>query len=196
MSFYRALLQNHVLANLTFILVLVVGTLSYLALPRQQDPTINFNWIIITTVLPGAAAVDVEKKVTDPLEDALRKLQDVKFMSSNSRESVSSILVRFEDIDDRTFDRRIADLRREIQNEQDELPEAAEDSVILEITSANGFPSATIAVVGQGFDENLRRQARNVRKAVERLDGVDRVDAVGLQDPELQVRCYPKRLED
>ena len=173
MSYYRALLQNHVLANLTFILVLVVGTLSYLALPRQQDPTINFNWIIITTVLPGAAAVDVEKKVTDPLEDALRKLQDVKFMSSNSRESVSSILVRFEDIDDRTVDRRIADLRREIQNEQDELPEAAEDSVILEITSANGFPSATIAVVGQGFDENLRRQARNVRKAVERLDGVD-----------------------
>ena len=40
MSFYRALLQNHVLANLTFVLVLIVGTLSYLALPRQQDPTI------------------------------------------------------------------------------------------------------------------------------------------------------------
>ena len=196
MSFYRTLLRNHVLANLTFILVLIVGTLSYLALPRQQDPTINFNWIIISTVLPGAAAVDVEKKVTDPLEDALRKIQDVKFMSSNSRESVSSILVRFEDIDDRTFDRRIADLRREIQNEQDELPDAAEDSVILEITSANGFPSATIAVVGQGFDENLRRQARNVRKTVERLDGVDRVDAVGMQDPELQVRFYPERLEE
>ena len=75
MSFYRSLLNNDVLANLTFILVLVVGTLSYLALPRQQDPTINFNWIIITTVLPGASAVDVEKKVTDPLEDALRQIR-------------------------------------------------------------------------------------------------------------------------
>ena len=195
MGLYRALLQNHVLANLTFLLVLVVGTLSYLSLPRQQDPTINFNWIIITTVLPGASATDVEKKVTDPLEDALRRIQDVKFMSSNSRESVSNILVRFEDIDDRTFDRRIADLRREIQNEQDELPDAAEDPVILEVTSANGFPSATIAVVGQGMDENLRRQARNVRKALERLDGVDRIDAVGLPDPELHVRFYPDRLE-
>jgi len=195
-GFYRRLLHNHVLANLTFILVLVVGTLSYLGLARQQDPTINFNWIVITTVLPGASAVDVEKKVTDPLEDALRRLQDVKFMSSNSRESVSNILVRFEDIDDRTFDKRIADLRREIQNEQDELPDAAEDSVILEITSANGFPSATIAVVGQGMDENLRRQARNVRKALERITGVDRVDAIGLPDPELQVRFYPERLEE
>ena len=195
MPFYRSLLNNHVLANLTFILILVVGALSYLALPRQQDPTINFNWIIISTVLPGASAIDVEKKVTDPLEDALRRIQDVKFMSSNSRESVSSILIRFEDIDDRTFDKRVSDLRREIQNKQDELPDAAEDSQILEITSASGFPSATIAVVGAGMDENLRRQARNVRKAMERVQGVDRVDAIGLPDPELQVRFYPKKLE-
>ena len=196
MNFYQSLLRNHVLANLTFVLVLVIGTLSYQALPRQQDPTINFNWIIITTVLPGASAGDVEKKVTDPLEDALRRLQDVKFMSSNSRESFSSILIRFEDIDERTFDRRIADLRREIQNEQDELPQAAEDSQILEITSANGYASATIAVIGSALDENLRRQARNVRKSVERLAGVDRVDAIGLPDPELQVRFYPQRLEE
>ena len=99
---FRRLLENHVLANLTFVLVLVIGLLAYTSMPRQQDPTINFNWIIITTVLPGASALDVEKKVTDPMEDAIRKLQDVKFMSSNSRESVSSILVRFEDID--TYD--------------------------------------------------------------------------------------------
>lgn len=196
MSWYSHLLRNHVLANLTFLLVLIVGSLSYLALPRQQDPTINFNWIIITTVLPGASAIDVESKLTDPLEDALRKIRDVKFMSSNSREAVSSILVRFEDIDQRTFDKRVADLRREIQNEQDELPEAAEDSVILEVTSASGFPSATIAVVGPAMDENLRRQARNVRKAIERLDGVDRVDPIGLPDPEIQVRFYPERLEE
>ena len=196
MRFYRALLRNHVLANLTFVLVLVVGGLSYLALPRQQDPTINFNWIIITTVLPGASAIDIEAKVTDPLEDALRTLQDVKFMSSNSRESVSSILIRFEDVDDRTFDRRVNDLRREIQNKQDELPEATEDPMILEVTSANGFPSATLAVVGQGMDENLRRQARNVRKALERLGGVDRVDAIGLPEPELQVRFDPALLEN
>ena len=193
---FRSLLHNHVLANLTFVLVLVVGSLSYMSLPRQQDPTINFNWIVITTVLPGASAQDVEQKVTDPLEDALRRIQDVNFMSSNSRTSVSSILVRFEDIDQRTFDKRVADLRREIQNEEEELPEAAEDPQILEITSANGFASATIAVIGEDMDENLRRQARNVRKDLERIRGVDRVDAIGLPEPELQVRFDPATLEN
>ncbi len=194
-SFYRSLLQNHVLANLTFVLVLVIGVLSYLGLPRQQDPTINFNWIVITTVLPGASALDVEKKVTDPIEDAVRKIQDINFMSSNSRESVSSILVRFQDIDERNFDKRVADLRREIQNKEDELPQAAEDPQIIEITSANAFPSATVAVVGQALDENLRIQARNIQKGLERLKGVDRVDPVGLPDPELHVTFDPAMLE-
>ncbi|MDX1605221.1 MAG: efflux RND transporter permease subunit, partial [Candidatus Competibacterales bacterium] len=55
-------LGNHVLANLTFAVVLVMGTLSYATLPRQQDPSINFNWIEITTLYPGAAAEDVEKQ--------------------------------------------------------------------------------------------------------------------------------------
>ena len=141
MPMFERLLHNHVLANLTFLLVFIVGVLSYINLPRQQDPTINFNWIIISTLLPGASAPDVEKKVTDPLEDEIRKVQDVKFMSSNSREAVSSILVRFEDIDVRVFDKRVNDLRSKIQNVEDELPEAAEDPVILEITSANAFPS-------------------------------------------------------
>jgi multidrug efflux pump subunit AcrB len=192
----QALLRNHVLANLAFALVLVIGLLSYLNLPRQQDPTINFNWIVITTVLPGASALDVEKKVTDPLEDAIRKVQDIKFMSSNSRSSVSSILVRFQDIDARTFDKRVNDLRREIQNQEQELPEAAEDPQILEITSANAFPTASVAVVGAADDDNLRIQARNIEKALERINGVDRVDPIGLPDPELQVLVDPAALEN
>lgn len=192
---YRSLLRNHVLANLTFVLVLLIGLMSYQMLPRQQDPSINFNWIVITTILPGASAIDVEKKVTDPLEDAIRGIQDIKFVSSNSRQSVSSILVRFRDISERIFDKRINDIRREIQNAEDELPEQAEDSFIVEITSANAFPSATVAVVGQADDENLRVQARNVEKALERISGVDRVDPVGLSSPEIHVNFDPAELE-
>ena len=194
-TFLQGLYRNHVLANLVFVLVLVIGLLSYQQLPRQQDPTINFNWIVITTVLPGASALDVEKQVTDPLEDAIEQVQDIKFMSSNSRTSVSSILVRFQDIDQRIFDKRVSDLRRGIQNSQDELPAAASDPQILEITSANAFPAATVAVVGQAMDEELRIQANNIQKDIERLKGVDRVDPIGLPDPELQVYFDPAMLE-
>lgn len=192
---YARFLQNHVLANLAFVLVLVIGFLAYQMLPRQQDPSINFNWVQITTILPGASASDIEQRVTEPLEDAIRNVSDIKFASSNSREAVSSILVRFEDIDTRTYDKRIADLRREIQNAESDLPQEAEDPKIFELTTANAFPSATVAVVGNANDETLRQQAYQVQKDIKRLDGADRVDAVGLQDPELQVNFDPEMLQ-
>ena len=50
----RLLISNKVLTNLTFILVLAMGILAYWSLPRQQDPTINFNWIVITVAWPGS----------------------------------------------------------------------------------------------------------------------------------------------
>ncbi|WP_435686412.1 efflux RND transporter permease subunit, partial [Sedimenticola selenatireducens] len=187
--------SNHVLANLTFGLVLVVGFLSYNLMPREQDPSINFNWIDITTVLPGAAAADVEKRVTEVLEKKIRTISDIKFVSSVSRESISSILVRFEDIKPEVFDKRVADLRREVQNADDELPDNATTPFVFEITTANAFPSATLAIVGPADDENLRRQAENVKKDLERIKGVDRILDTALRDPELQINFYPERLE-
>lgn len=191
----QRLLSHHVLANLTFVLVLLIGTIAYNKLPRQQDPTINFNWLVVTTALPGASAEDVETRVTDPLEDAIRSIADIKFASSNSRQGISSLLVRFEDISSATFDKRVADLRREIQNAESELPEAATDPVILELTSANAFPSVMVAVTAAADDENLRRQARAIEADLEQLAGVDRVDPIGLDDPELQINFDPAALQ-
>ncbi|HSH41668.1 MAG TPA: efflux RND transporter permease subunit [Arenicellales bacterium] len=191
---YLRLLQNHVLANLLFALVLAVGIASYLLLPRQQDPTINFNWIDITTVFPGASATDVEARVTDVLEEAIRNVSDIDFVSSNSREGVSSILVRFEDISEREFDQRVTSLRREIQNKDDELPDEVEDPYIFEVTSANAFPTATVVVTGPADDESLRYQSELAMKDIERIDGVDRILDTALREPELQVLFDPVEL--
>ncbi len=189
------LLQNHVLANLTFAVVLLVGGLHYLQLPREQDPSISYNWIEITTAMPGAAAEDVEKQITDVLEDAVRNVPDVDFVSSHSRESISMIMLRFEDIDDLTFDKRLNDLRREIQNEEGELPDAAETPEVVEITSANAFPAATLVISSPADDENLRWQAEGIKEDLERLEGVDFVSALALNEPELQVLFEPEKLE-
>ncbi|RVU31644.1 efflux RND transporter permease subunit [Neptunomonas marina] len=192
---WSRLLTNHVLANLTFVLVLAIGIIAYQMLPRQQDPTINFNWISIVTALPGASASDVERRVTDPLEQAVQGISDIRFVSSNSREGISSLLIRFNDIDERTFDKHLSAIRREIQNAEDELPEQASDPFILEITSANAFPSVMVAVTGPARDENLRRQAVNIENDLERIKGVDRVDAIALDDPEIHINLDLPQLE-
>ena len=191
---FRSFLQNHVLANLTFVLVLALGITTYIFLPREQDPAVNFNWIAITTLLPGAAALDVEKRVTDPLEEVIRKVPDMRFVSSTSREGTSSILVRFNEISDRVFDKRVTDLRREIQNKTDELPEEALDPFILEITSGNAYPTASLVITSAASDENLRLHAERIKKDLEQIIGIDRIDSTALYDPELQVLFEPETL--
>ena len=192
---FRRLLTNHPLVNILFVVVLTMGISSYMSMPREQDPEINFNWVNINTVLPGASAEDVEKLVTGPLEDSIRNVQDIRWVISTSRENSSNILVRFRDLSERVFDKRVNDLRRELQSKSnDELPAEADDPYIVEITTSNGFPSALVIVAGQADDENLRRQARTVKEDLERLNGVDQVVSIGLHDPELQVELLHREL--
>ncbi|PVZ65692.1 efflux RND transporter permease subunit [Pelagibaculum spongiae] len=191
----KKLIENHVTTNLVFLLILLSGTFVYSQLPREQDPTVNFNWVQITTVLPGATAEDVEKKVTDVLEESLEGLQDIKFVSSTSRENLSSILVRFQDIDDDRFEKRIADLRREISSAEADLPDAAKQPNIFEITTANAFPTATVVLTAPSDGENLRRQARAVEKDLARIPGVDRVQPTGLRSPEIHILFDPVRIQ-
>ena len=195
MKFYAKLLANHPLANIAFFVTMVLGILSYSSMPREQDPEINFNWVNITTVYPGATSDQIERLVTNPLEDAIDGVRDVRFVSSNSKENVSSILVRFYDMSEREFDKRINDLRREIQNKAAaELPSVVEEPRILEITTSNGFPTAQVLVEGQADDEVLRITARRVRDDLEAMRGVDQVFAAGLRDPEIRVIPNPSAL--
>ena len=191
----RKLIENHVLTNLFFVLVLIIGFIVYQQLPREQDPSVNFNWVQITTFLPGASARDVEQKVTDVLEEAIEKVQDIKFVSSTSREAISSILVRFYDMDEHLFDKRVSDLRREVNSAEDQFPEDAERPNIFEVTSANAFPTATVVVTGPADDENLRRQVRALEKDLARISGVDRVQLTGDREPELQVQFDIEKIQ-
>jgi multidrug efflux pump subunit AcrB len=193
MRFYQALIRNHPLANITFIVVLLMGVMAYLNMPREQDPEINFNWLIVTSILPGAAAEDVEKKVTQPMEEAVAKIGDIRFISSVSRESVSTVLVRFRDIPTAVFDKRVTDLRREVQAAADrDLPPEVDDPRVDEITTNNGFPSAMLLLQGPANDEALRDTARRIKVDLERMPGVDKIFATGLSNPELRVTFNPQ----
>ena len=171
MKFLRSILTNDPLVNILFGVVLIMGVLAYSTMPRARDPEINFNFVVVNTILPGASAEDVEELVTGPLEDAISQVQDIRFVQSSSRDSISDITIRFNELSQRQFDKRINDLRREIQNKANaELPPDIEDPFILEITSSNGFPTAIVVLTGLADDEVLRFQARQITQD---LDGYD-----------------------
>ncbi|NOQ76303.1 MAG: AcrB/AcrD/AcrF family protein [Methylococcaceae bacterium] len=191
---YRKLLTNTVLVNLTFLLVVIAGWLSYVSMPREQDPDVNFNWVVINTVWPGATAEDVENQITNPLEDEIENIPDVNRVSSSSRVAFSFITVRFADMEPSLFRQRVEELRRTIQSAVDNLPPDSKQPVITELSSSNTYPTAVVTVSGIENDEILRKASRNTAKDIARIKGVDRADTWGTEDPELQIHFDPAKL--
>ena len=89
-----------------FVLILVLGISGYIAyqsLPREAEPDITIPFIMVTTPYIGVAPADIEALVTDPIEEELEQLRDVREITSTSAEGASIIAIEFEpgvDIDD------------------------------------------------------------------------------------------------
>ena len=105
-----------------------------------------------------------------------------------------SVNVLFKDIKRPLYERRVLELRRELQAlAQSELPREAQLPDIYEVNSRD--PDwFKVLVYSPGEDENFRRQARQVQRDLQRLPGVVRVDSKGLEDPELHIVFHPERL--
>ena len=71
---------------------------------------------MVTVTLPDASAEDVERLVVDPIEKMLReKIKDINHVNSNAANGSASVNIEFKDIKPPLYERRMQELRREIQ---------------------------------------------------------------------------------
>ncbi len=103
--------------------------------------------------------------------------------------------MRFEDLSEDDFNDSLIDLRREVQNAyNDKLPDEAIEPDIREITTSSGFPTATVVLSTNRMDERFRRYAEVTRREMERIPGVEQIDRIGVEDPELHIAFHPDKL--
>ena len=86
-------------------LILILGTGAYFSMPRENFPEIKETKIYISSIYPGNTAEDIEKLITDPIEDKLKTVSNVVEITSTSQEDYSIVIVEYS-IDD-AFKRRI-----------------------------------------------------------------------------------------
>lgn len=89
--------RNTRLTALLIGLILVAGLMALQSLARQEDPTIARRFGRITTFYPGARALRVESLVSEPIEERILELHEVKHIDSVSRTGVSIITVELDD---------------------------------------------------------------------------------------------------
>jgi len=185
-----AALDNPAVVMALFLALTVAGISSFFSMPRREDPEVNPPFALIITALPGASAERVERLVTDPLEEAIDELDDIKRLSSTSRTGVSVIeLELYQDVD---VLERWRTLRRLVAQAGDQLPD---DATRPEIRAENLLDVGvmTIAVSGptgrdaKGVREEIERIAERLEDDIERVPGISRVASQGASDSEVGV---------
>ena len=77
--------------------ILVLGVVAYLKMTPDLFPNMDFPYVIIVTSDPGASPESVEQTITKPVEQSMATLDKIKTVTSTSRDSVSMVILEFED---------------------------------------------------------------------------------------------------
>ncbi len=177
-------IKNNKFAYLFLVALIGVGTYSIIAIPKESSPEVVIPVGIVTTVLPGAPAADVESLITNEIERGLTSLENVADITSTSREGISSVTVEFEASAD--IDASIQDLKDQIDTIKQDLPADAEDPFVSEVNFVDQ-PIMTIAVAGDLSGLGFSQLAQSLEDELEALSGVSRVEISGVQDREVSV---------
>ena len=76
--------------------ILVLGVVAYLKMTPDLMPNMDYPYVIVVTSDPGASPESVEEEITKPLEKALATLDQLKEIQSTSQNSVSMLIMEFE----------------------------------------------------------------------------------------------------
>ncbi|PIR74049.1 MAG: hypothetical protein COU35_04370 [Candidatus Magasanikbacteria bacterium CG10_big_fil_rev_8_21_14_0_10_47_10] len=179
----------------TFILstaILLFGLFAIVQLPKESDPEVNIPIVVVATPFPGASPIDVEELVTNPLEDKISGLSDIKSIDSTSRGGVSSVVVEFEAKADR--EQVIADLKDAVDEAVVDLPEEAKDPIIQEITvSDSAFLQMSLG--GPFRTAELTEFANQIKDEIERVSGVSKVQVIGGHEKQIQIVVNKAQLD-
>lgn len=176
---------DHPISVLTLLALIVMGGLySYLTVPKEASPDITVPFVAVSTLYSGVAPEDIETLITRPLEEELNKISDIKTLTSQSVESVSSITAEFEAGMDMTEALQL--VREKVDIAKPELPAAAEEPAILEFNFSE-FPIMQVNVSGEYSLVRLKELAEDIQDGIEQIPSVLSVELSGGLEREVKV---------
>lgn len=192
-KFWTFFIRKQQFAYLLVVAAIIFGLLAIVEIPKESSPEVRVPVGIVTTVFPGGSALDVERLITNEIEDRLSgSLTDLRKITSVSSESVSSIVVEF--AADADLDSSIRELKDEVDKVKPDLPDDAEDPAVSDINFVDQ-PILTLAIAGDIPEVELQRIARDVKDEIVALSGVSRVAIGGEREREVRIIARKSALE-
>ena len=169
---------------------LILGISAYFTMPRETFPEINDTKVFVSTVYPGNTAEDIERSVTDPLEEALKGVSNLVEIRSTSSEDFSVIDIEFDEnitIDDAK--QKVKDLVDGVVSGPDwpVFNNAKVEPTIFELDFSELQPILNISLQGDYPIEQLKGFAEKIESRIEQLPQIKEVNIRGIQVFEVEV---------
>ncbi|TFG93920.1 MAG: efflux RND transporter permease subunit, partial [Calditrichales bacterium] len=184
--------KNSVLVNLLMIGLFIFGGVALLNMPTELNPPINFNWVFITVVYPGAAPLETESLIVDPIESEIKDLDDIAEIQSNAGGGYGFVMVKFEDMSDAEFREHFVDLKAELDKVN--LPEEAEDPVVEAFDSGDFLPVITVNMSYTVPEKEAQKVAEDLEEEIQDLPGVSKIQVSGLAEREIWIEIDPVKM--
>ncbi|MBQ8770345.1 MAG: efflux RND transporter permease subunit, partial [Bacteroides sp.] len=178
-----------------FIAVLVAGgVLSCYQMSKLEDPEVKVKLAMVVTTYPGASAHQVELEVTDVLEKSIRTMGDIDNIESYSYNDLSLIQVELlSTVSDEKVEQHWDILRRKVNDAKASLPSGVSPPLVKD-DFGNVF-GMFYALTGDGMnDRELSDYAELIKREVNGMDGVDRVDLYGKRPECINISLLQDRM--
>jgi multidrug efflux pump subunit AcrB len=169
---------------------LFIGLSSYFSMPREDFPEVEETKIYISTVYPGNTAEDIERLITDPLEDRLKNVSNLVELTSTSQEDYSMIVVEFDE------DISVQDAKTKVKDEVDGEKSGEDWPIfngakvepnVFDLKLSESFPIMNVNLTGDYPVDKLKEFGEYLEDAIEDLDEIKEVDIRGAQEKEVEV---------
>ncbi|MFK7833816.1 MAG: efflux RND transporter permease subunit [Winogradskyella sp.] len=183
-------INNKTTMYVAIILILFLGGSAYFNMPRESFPEIKETKIYISSLFPGNTAEDIEKLITDPLEDKLNTVSNKVEITSTSQEDYSMIIIEFDE------NISVEDAKQKVKDEIDSET-AGEDwptfngakvePNVFDLSMSEEIPILNINISGNYPVERLKEFGEYLEDEIEDLEEIKQVDIRGAQEKEVEV---------
>ena len=187
-------IRNPIPGVLLFIMLTLVGLVSFSAMKIQNFPDIELPTVTVVAALPGASPAQLETEVARKIENSIATLQGIKHIYTKVQDGTTTITVEFRL--EKPVQDAVDDVRDAVSRVRSDLPADLRDPIISK-AELSGSPILTFTVESQRLDEEALSWFvdNDVQKAMLAVQGVGAVARVGGVTREVRVELDPMRLQ-
>ena len=184
-------IDNKMTVYVIIAILLVGGLLSYYSMPRESFPEIIETKIYVSSINPGNSAEDVEKFITEPLEEEFNDVGGVKEISSTTLQDYSLVIVEFEeDINVDVAKQKVKDKVDMVKAETTwpTLSNGAKvEPNVFDLNLSEEQPILNINLTGDYTVQQLKDYAEYLQEKIELLPQIKEASIRGADEMEVEI---------